>query len=74
MILPEVGGRAPVTRLKKVVFPDPFGPMIAVIEPFSNSKLTSLTAVNPPNFLVKPFVLSIISSVDTILTTFLVFN
>ena len=27
-ILPEVGGKVPVSRLKSVVLPAPFGPMI----------------------------------------------
>lgn len=44
-------------RLKKVVFPEPFGPMIAFIEPLSTLRLTSLTAVSPSNLFVNPLVL-----------------
>ena len=42
-------------RLKKVDFPAPFGPMIAVIFPFSISKSTLSTAVNPPKDFVRLF-------------------
>lgn len=56
-IFPDEGGRAPVIRLKKVVLPEPLGPMIAFIEPFSTSRLTSLTAIRPPKFLVNSLVL-----------------
>ena len=49
-IVPESALRYPVMILKAVVLPDPFGPMSAVIEPFSTSKLQLLTAVMPPNF------------------------
>src|SRR5512140_300104 len=37
--------------LNVVVFPEPLGPMSPKISPFSTSKVTSLTAVRPPNFL-----------------------
>ena len=32
---PEVGGKNPLIRLKNVVLPAPFGPMIAHISPFA---------------------------------------
>jgi hypothetical protein len=51
-------------RLKKVVFPEPFGPMIDFIEPFSTSRDTSLTAISPPKFLVNPLVLRMNSFVE----------
>src|SRR5665647_2495532 len=37
--------------LNVVVFPEPLGPIRPKISPFSTSKVTSLTAVRPPNFL-----------------------
>src|SRR5713226_5480241 len=42
---------APLTRLKRVVFPDPFGPITPRISPASTVKLTSLTAATPPKLL-----------------------
>ena len=51
-------------RLKKVVFPEPFGPMMAFIAPLSTSRLTSLTAVSPSNFFVSPRVLRMNSFVE----------
>ena len=41
-------------RLKSVVLPAPFGPMIAWIAPLRTWKLTSLTATSPPKPLVRP--------------------
>lgn len=38
--------------LKLVLLPDPFGPAMPRNSPALTSKLTSLTAVNPPNFFV----------------------
>ena len=49
---PEVGGKNPLIRLKKVVLPAPFGPMIAHNSPFATSSDTSRTATRLPNLLV----------------------
>src|SRR5829696_8012921 len=46
-------------QLKVVLFPEPFGPMRPRISPSSTSNDTSLTAVKPPNFLVRPDTASI---------------
>ena len=46
---PSVGGRQPVTRLKSVVLPAPFGPITAEIEPCAIENETWLTACSPPN-------------------------
>ena len=35
-MVPEVGGKNPLIRLKKVVLPAPFGPMIARNSPFAH--------------------------------------
>ena len=35
VMVPEVGGKNPLIRLKKVVLPAPFGPMIAHSSPFA---------------------------------------
>src|SRR3954464_2434082 len=51
-IWPEVGGKVPVSRLKSVVLPAPFGPMMECSEPASIPRLTPLTAVSAPNDLV----------------------
>src|SRR5581483_12323330 len=50
-IRPEVGLYNPVSMLKKVVLPAPFGPMIETIECGSTKKETLLTATRPPNSL-----------------------
>src|SRR6266851_3953773 len=50
---PPLGGRKPVIRLKQVVFPAPLGPIKPAIVPSSTEKLTSLTAVRPPNRTVR---------------------
>src|SRR5213594_3156978 len=42
---------APLTRLKNVVLPAPFGPMSPTISPSSAANSTSLTATRPPNSL-----------------------
>src|SRR5499426_518724 len=44
---PESARRWPVIRLKSVVLPAPFGPMIALIEPRGTAKLTPSTARKP---------------------------
>src|SRR6185437_5267963 len=51
---PRSGARAPVIRLNIVVLPAPFGPMKPRISPAPISKLTSLTAMSPPNRRVAP--------------------
>src|SRR3990172_10605171 len=40
-------------RLKRVVFPAPFGPIIPTISPFSIAVVTFLTAVIPPKALLR---------------------
>ena len=53
VLLDEVGAGV---KLNKVVFPEPLGPMMPVIEPFFTFKLQFETAVRPPKVLVKPFI------------------
>src|SRR6188508_3233274 len=55
---PDVGRNTPVTQLKKVLLPAPFGPMMARISPRRSSKLMLLSAVNPPKRMVRPSVRS----------------
>src|SRR3954447_12728801 len=55
---PEVGRSTPVTQLKKVLLPAPFGPMMARISPRRMSRLTLLTAVKPPKRMVRASVRS----------------
>ncbi|MCY1244442.1 hypothetical protein D9M72_575150 [compost metagenome] len=52
-MVPVVGSRNLVSRLKQVVLPAPLGPINAWIEPRRTCRLTSLTAVNPLNSLVR---------------------
>src|SRR6266498_5642903 len=47
-IRPAVGGKIPVTRLKNVVLPAPFGPISPTIRPSSTSRSTSSRAAKPP--------------------------
>ena len=61
VIAPLVACSTPVTRLKVVDLPAPFGPIKPMISPAFTSKLTSLTATRPPNSLRA---LSTISSVS----------
>src|SRR3972149_5139295 len=51
---PASGRRWPVTRLKSVVLPAPFGPMIAAISPRARARLTPATARKPSNALWPP--------------------
>src|SRR5215831_4459644 len=51
-MLPRVGSRKCVSRLKQVVFPAPFGPIRAWMLPRLTLRLTSLTATKPLNSLV----------------------
>src|SRR5262245_43179631 len=55
---PESGVSRPVIRLKNVVLPAPFGPMMACSPPEGSSKWTSSTARRPPKDLLRPSVLS----------------
>ena len=50
-IVPPVGLYTPVSMLKKVVLPAPFGPMSDTIERSGMTKSTSFTATSPPNSL-----------------------
>src|SRR6266498_738300 len=52
--LPASGWRWPVMRLKRVVFPAPLGPMMALMDPRGTVKLTPLTAWKPPKLLRSP--------------------
>jgi hypothetical protein len=54
MKLPAVGRIRPLTMLKKVVFPAPFGPMRLTMDLSGISKSTALTATRPPKALVIP--------------------
>ena len=51
---PLSGRIAPEIRLKKVVLPAPFGPMIAVSEPGANLSETSWIAATPPKDFESP--------------------
>ena len=51
-MVPEVGGKNPLIRLKKVVLPAPFGPMIARSSPLATLSETSRTATRLPKRLV----------------------
>ena len=53
-IVPSVGCSVLVSRLKQVVFPAPFGPISAWIEPRRTDRSTFFTAAKPPNILVRP--------------------
>src|SRR5450830_792384 len=50
---PELGRCVPAIRLKKVVLPAPFGPMMALTWPRAKRVLTWSTAVRPKNCLVR---------------------
>src|SRR5919205_4482713 len=52
--LPAVGLMRPLTMLKNVVFPAPFGPMRLTMDLSGMSKSTELTATSPPKTLVMP--------------------
>src|SRR4051794_3872511 len=55
-IRPEVGRRAPVRQLKKVLLPAPFGPITARISPRWTAKSMPESAVKPPKRTVRPSV------------------
>src|SRR3954471_749388 len=61
---PRVGFRNFVSRLKQVVLPAPFGPIKAWMLPRRTLRLTSLTAKNPANSLVNPWVSRMNSSAN----------
>src|SRR5580658_4056528 len=61
-MLPRVGARNLVNRLKTVVFPAPFGPMSAWIVPLRTLRFTSLTATKPLNSLARFFVCKMYSA------------
>lgn len=52
---PEVGAAVRLMQLNAVVFPAPFGPIRAVIDPFSTVKVTPSTALMPPKCLQRFF-------------------
>src|SRR5262245_19523221 len=56
---PLFGTSAPASMLKMVLLPEPLGPIKPTISPCSTANDTLLTAVNPPNRLVSPAVVSI---------------
>src|SRR5690606_34305658 len=60
-MLPRVGFSCPLSRLKKVVFPAPLGPMMDVRRFFGMLTLTPLTATCPPKETVKSRVSSRVS-------------
>ncbi|CFN77327.1 Uncharacterised protein [Bordetella pertussis] len=62
-MVPEVGARNLVSRLKQVVLPAPLGPISAWIWPRLTRRSTPLTATKPRNSLVRPFVSRIVSSI-----------
>src|SRR5437016_12371123 len=55
-IRPAVAGWRPVIRLKRVVFPEPLGPMRPTISPSSTRSARSCTARRPPKSFVRPSV------------------
>src|SRR5438132_7189923 len=59
MILPAVGRSTPVTQLKNVDLPAPFGPIMARISPGWTAMETLLSAVSPPKRTVRPSVYKI---------------
>src|SRR5579859_6484983 len=52
-IAPWSGLMKPVARLNSVVLPAPFGPISAVIDPRSTSKVAPSTALRPPKLLTR---------------------
>ena len=56
LIVPRVGVRKEVSKLKQVVLPAPFGPISAWMFPASTRKATPSTATKPPNSRVRPSV------------------
>src|SRR4029077_19631932 len=56
MIRPAVGRSTPVTQLKNVDLPAPFGPMMARISPGCTAMETLFSAASPPKCTVRPSV------------------
>src|SRR2546422_358456 len=50
---PSVGLWTPAIALRTVLLPAPLGPITAIASPADTSKLTSCTAVTPPNRFVR---------------------
>ena len=61
VILPRVGGRKEVSRLKHVVLPAPLGPIRAWMLPVSTDRSTASTATKPLNSRVRPTVSRMVS-------------
>src|SRR5271165_6098373 len=53
-IVPASGRIVPAMRLRRVVLPEPFGPMRPSTSPGETEIDISLTATSPPNALVRP--------------------
>src|SRR5215470_12303010 len=53
VMAPAVGVKKPLSRLKQVVFPAPFGPIRPTISPSPTVMSTRLTAANPPKCFVR---------------------
>jgi hypothetical protein len=53
---PLVGLKTPDMRLKVVVFPEPFGPIRALMPPDLTLKETASTAISPPKAFRKLFI------------------
>src|SRR3954467_9972123 len=66
-MVPRVGARNLVSRLKKVVLPAPLGPMRAWMSPRLTFRSTLFTATKPLNSLVRPWVSRIVSADNTLL-------
>src|SRR6185369_11259096 len=62
-MVPAVGGRNLVSRLKKVVLPAPLGPISAWMAPRRTRRFTLSTATKPLNSLVRPRVSRMVSPV-----------
>src|SRR5690554_994741 len=60
---PVVGSRSPESRLRVVVLPAPFGPMMAKISPSWTSNDRSLTAARPPKRRPRPSALSMVLAI-----------
>src|ERR1051326_6964352 len=56
LMAPSSGASTPVSRLKKMVLPGPFGPISARTLAGATSISSSLSAKNPPNRFVRPLI------------------
>ena len=61
---PDVDLRFPAIKLNKVVFPDPFGPIIPVIDPSLILSEHFETAASPPKYLDRLFTCKIFSDIE----------